>query len=81
MPNKNELIPWIEQFLKHEGKTEEELKESIDQWFKDLGSFDEIIFRCIPFIMLQARMSQLLEAFVWCDRVLFLKEFCCFFFF
>ena len=76
-PNyKDELIPWIEEFLKHENKTEDELKQYIEQWFKNLGSFDEIIFRCIPFIMLQARISQLLEAFVWCDRVLFLKEFC-----
>ena len=70
------MIAWITAFMKHENQTEEEFKASIDQWYKDLGSFDELIFRCVPFVMIQARISQLLEAFVWCDRVLFLKEFC-----
>ncbi|EAL43690.1 hypothetical protein conserved [Entamoeba histolytica] len=68
---KEVLIQWIDEFLKTPNAIQQ-----CNEWYKSIGACDEVLFQCIPFILLQARLSQVLEGFVWVDRVLFLKEFC-----
>ncbi|EMS12395.1 hypothetical protein KM1_276840 [Entamoeba histolytica HM-3:IMSS] len=68
---KEVLIQWIDEFLKTPNAIQQ-----CDEWYKSIGACDEVLFQCIPFILLQARLSQILEGFVWADRVLFMKEFC-----
>ena len=66
-----ELIKWINIFTK-----ENDVVKIGNEFYQNLGSFNDIIFDVVPHIVLNARLSQILEGLVVADRVLFLKEFC-----
>ena len=65
------LINWINNFT----KDNDVIKEG-DEFYKNLNTYDDIIFEVVPQIILGARISPILEGLIVADRVLFLKEFC-----
>ena len=72
--NKNyqkELIKWIDDF-----SSKDDIIKIGNEFYKSLNPFNEIIFESAIMIILQARISQIMEALIIADRVLFLKQFC-----
>ena len=65
------LINWINNFT----KDNDVIKEG-DEFYKNLNTYDDIIYEVVPQIILGARISPILEGLIVADRVLFLKQFC-----
>jgi len=68
---KNDLAKWIDEFTTHNN-----VIKVGNEFYKSLNPYNEIIFECAILIILQARISQVMEGLVVADRVLFLKQFC-----
>jgi len=72
--NKNyciELNNWIDNFT-----SKNDIIKIGNEFYKSLNPFNEIIFECAIMIILDARISQIMEGLIVADRVLFLKQFC-----
>ena len=67
----NILNKWIDDFT-----AKNDIIKIGNEFYKSLNPFNEIIFEAAIMIILQSRISQILEALVIVDRVLFLKQFC-----
>ena len=68
---KNKLITWIDDFT-----SKNDVIKIGNEFYESLNPYNEIIFECAIMIILQARISLILEALIVTDRVLFLKQFC-----
>ena len=65
------LNKWIDDF-----SSKNDVVKIGNEFYQSLNPFNEIVFECAIMIILQARISLILEALIVSDRVLFLKQFC-----
>ena len=68
---KNELIKWIDEF-----SSKNDIIKIGNEFYLSLNPFNDIIFESAIMIILNARISQVMEGLIIADRVLFLKQFC-----
>lgn len=68
---KNELIKWIDDF-----SSKNDIIKIGNEFYLSLNPYNDIIFESAIMIILNARISQVMEGLIIADRVLFLKQFC-----